>query len=193
MAREPRSLVQPAADRANAARISNRAAIGSAAVLRYGGPVSRLPVPALEHLADISVKVDRPVEVGDTGAGIRRLIPILGGTVEGPRLRGRVLPGGADFQLVRSATVAELDARYALELDDGRRVYVVNRALRRASAEDVVKLVRGEAVDPARVYFRCTPSFEVADESLRWLADSVFVGTGARFPDSVELSFFRVL
>jgi len=155
--------------------------------------MSRLPAPVLEHVADLRVEVDRPIEIGDTGAGLRRMIGILGGSVEGPQLRGRVLPGGADFQLVRSATVAELDARYALELDDGRRIYVTNRALRRASAEVTAKLVRGESVDPAQVYFRCAPSFEVADESLRWLAESLFVGTGARYPDRVEMSFFRVL
>lgn len=155
--------------------------------------MSALPAPLLEHVADLRVEVDRPIEVGDTGAGFRRLIAILGGTLEGPRLRGRVLPGGADFQLVRSATVAELDARYALELDDGRRIYVTNRALRRAPAEVTARLVRGEPVDPSLVYFRCAPSFEVADESLRWLAESVFVGTGARHPDRVEMSFFRLL
>ncbi len=155
--------------------------------------MSALPAPALEHVADLVVLVDRPIEVGDTGAGLRRVIAILGGTVQGPLLRGRVLPGGADFQLVRSATLAELDARYALELDDGRRIYVANRALRRAPAEVTARLVRGEAVDPSLVYFRCAPSFEVADEGLRWLAESLFVGSGARHPGRVEMSFFRVL
>jgi hypothetical protein len=155
--------------------------------------MSRLPAPVLEHVADLRVEVDRPIEIGDTGAGLRRMIGILGGSVEGPQLRGRVLPGGADFQLVRSATVAELDARYALELDDGRRIYVINRALRRAPVEVTAKLVRGEPVDPSLVYFRCTPSFEVADDALRWLAESLFVGTGARYPDRVEMSFFRLL
>lgn len=154
--------------------------------------MSLLPTPTLEHVADLVVLVDRPVEIGDTGAGLRRLIPILGGTVAGPLLRGRVLPGGADFQLVRSASVAELDARYALELDDGRRIYVTNRALRRAPPDVTARLVRGEAVDPSLVYFRCAPSFEVTHEGLRWLAESLFVGTGARRPDRVEMSFFRL-
>lgn len=153
----------------------------------------RLPAPALEHVADLVVLVDRPIEVGDTGAGLRRMIPILGGTLAGPLLRGRVLPGGADYQLVRSATVAELDARYALELDDGRLIYVANRALRRAPPDVTARLVRGEPVDPSLVYFRCAPSFEVADDGLRWLSESLFVGSGARRPDRVEMSFFRVL
>lgn len=154
--------------------------------------MSTLPVPALEHVADLVVLVDTPIEIGETDSGLRRVIPIVGGRIEGPGLRGRVLPGGADFQLVRSATVAELDARYALELEGGQRVYVINRALRRADADVTARLVRGEPVDPSLVYFRCSPSFEVADEALRWLSESVFVGTGARRPDRVEMSFFRV-
>ncbi len=155
--------------------------------------MTRIAAPALEHVADLSVEVAPPIEIGDTGAGLRRMIPIVGGRIEGPALRGRVLAGGADYQLVRDDTLAELDARYVLELDDGRRIYVTNRAIRRASAEVTARLVRGEAVDPALVYFRCAPSFEVADASLRWLAESLFVGAGARRPDRVELSFYRVL
>jgi hypothetical protein len=88
--------------------------------------------------------------------------------------------------------VAELEAHYALALDDGTRVYVLNRGLRVASAEDTARLMRGEAVDPARVHFRCTPRFEVAEGPWRWLMRSVFAGTGVRRPDRVELRFFRV-
>src|SRR5690349_4789134 len=120
-----------------------------------------LPVPALEHVGDLTVLVSSPIEIGDTGAGLRRVIPITGGTLSGPRLAGKVLAGGADFQRVGRDGVAELDARYALELDDGTRVFVTNRAMRRASPEITARLVRGEIVDPALVYFRCAPSFEV--------------------------------
>ncbi len=155
--------------------------------------MSRLPAPGLEHVADLVVMVGSPLEIGQTGSGLRRVIAITGGTVSGPQLNGRVLSGGADFQLVRPDGVAELDARYTLELDDGRRIYVTNRALRSASPEITQRLIRGEAVDPALVYFRCAPSFEVADESLRWMTRSVFVGTGARRPDRVEMSFFKLL
>lgn len=151
-----------------------------------------LPAPALEHVADLTVFVAAPIEIGDTGAGLRRLIPITGGEIVGPAMRGKVLSGGADFQLVRPDHVAELDARYALELDDGTRVFVANRALRRASPEITGKLVRGEPVDPALVYFRCSPAFEVAAGRWRWLAESFFVGTGARRPDRVEISIYRL-
>lgn len=159
-----------------------------------------LPAPALEHLADLTVHVAAPVEagaiIGLNSRGRRRIIPITGGTLSGPTLRGRVLPGGADFQLVVSDTAADLDARYIIELEGtafaGEHIYVQNRALRRGSATDIARLVRGEPVDPAAVYFRCVPSFEVSSPALAWLTESLFVGSGARYPDRVEISLFRL-
>ncbi len=154
-----------------------------------------LATPLLEPIADLVVHVATPVEVGHVMGlntrGLRRIIPIAGGTVSG-RLQGQVMAAGADFQLVVSDTLADLDARYILALDNGHRVFVQNRALRRGSAADVARLVRGEAVDPAAIYFRCAPTFEVSDPSLAWLTESLFVGTGARYPDRVEMRFFRV-
>jgi Protein of unknown function (DUF3237) len=154
-----------------------------------------LPAPALEHAFDLTVFVAAPIEAGTTvglnSRGRRRIIPITGGTVN-----GQVLPGGADFQLVVSETSADLDARYLLRLDDadwaGAHVFVQNRALRRGSAEDIARLVRGEPVDPAAIYFRCAPTFEVSHPALEWMTQSLFVGTGARFPDRVEISVYRV-
>ena len=155
-----------------------------------------LPTPILEPVADLTVFVATPIEAGQvTGLnsrGRRRIIPIAGGKVTG-QLNGTVLPGGADFQIVVSDTCADLDARYLLQLDNGEHVFVMNRALRRGSAEDIAKLVRGEPVDPAAIYFRCAPTFEVSSPSLAWLTESLFVGTGARFPDRVEMRFFRVM
>jgi hypothetical protein len=158
-----------------------------------------LPTPTLEAFANLTVQVATPLEAGPiTGLnsrGLRRIIPIAGGQVSG-RINGRVLPGGADFQLVVSETCADLDARYLLQLDDpawaGAHVFVQNRALRRGSAADIARLVRGEPVDPAAIYFRCAPTFEVSHPALAWMTESLFIGTGARFPDRVELRFFRV-
>ena len=155
-----------------------------------------LPTPILEPVADLTVFVAPPIEAGVvTGLnsrGRRRIIPITGGKVTG-KINGTVLPGGADFQIVVSDTCADLDARYLLQLDHGEHVFVMNRALRRGSVDDIAKLVRGEPVDPAAIYFRCAPTFEVSSPALAWLTESLFVGTGARFPDRVEMRFFRVL
>ena len=159
-----------------------------------------LLTPTLETIADLTVHVALPIEAGMVlglnSRGRRRIIAITGGSMSGPRLQGRVLPGGADFQIVVSDTCAELDARYMIALDGpefgGQHIFVQNRALRRGSAQDIARLVRGEPVDPQAIYFRCVPSFEVSDERLRWLTESIFVGTGARHPDRVEMRFFRL-
>jgi Protein of unknown function (DUF3237) len=152
-----------------------------------------LASPPLELIARLRVQVSAPTQVCDTPAGQRRIVPITGGEVLGPLLTGRVLPGGADFQLLRTDEgVAELDARYAIELDDGTRIFVVNHAIRRAAPDLAQRLMRGEAVDPALVYFRCAPRFEAPVGPWRWLTSSMFVGTGQRRPDTVELAFFRL-
>ena len=154
-----------------------------------------LPMPALQHVMDLMVHVNAPIEAGHvTGLnsrGKRRIIPITGGTVTG-HVNGKILPGGADFQIVVSETTADLDARYMVELDSGEHIFVQNRALRRGSAADIAKLVRGEPVAPEAIYFRCVPTFEVSSPALEWLTQSIFVGTGARFPDRVQLSIFRL-
>lgn len=160
-----------------------------------------LATPNLQHVFDLVIQVAAPMEVGHTigasGRGKRRIIPILGGQLSGPpvngvAMKGQVLPGGADFQVIVSDTVADLEARYMLELEGGQRIYIVNRALRRAPAEITARLARGEPVDPALVYFRSTPSFEVAAPELEWMTENLFVGTGCRRPDRVELSVFMV-
>ncbi|MBK6649452.1 MAG: DUF3237 domain-containing protein [Betaproteobacteria bacterium] len=152
-----------------------------------------LPTPELRLFADLSVQVAAPMEVGHTVHGLRRVIPILGGTVQGQSWTARVLPGGADFQLIVNSRMAELDARYVIETDGGDLIYVTNRAVRTASPEVTAKLVRGEVVDPKDVYFRCSPSFETASKALGWISERFFIGTGARHPDKVVMRFFEVI
>jgi hypothetical protein len=149
-----------------------------------------LAAPTLPFFADLSVQVGRPLEIGQTPAGNRRVIPILGGEVRGEGWTARILPGGADFQAIVSPTLARLDARYVLETEAGELIYVVNNAIRVASAETTQKLMRGEPVDPASVYFRCAPSFETAAPSLAWINERLFVGSGVRRPEEVCISCF---
>ena len=149
--------------------------------------------PTLQFFADLSVQVDRPQEVGATVHGQRRVIPILGGEVQGQGWSARVLPGGADFQLILNPRMAELDARYVIETDGGDLIFVQNRAVRTAAPEVMARLIRGEPVDPAEVYFRCSPSFETASPSLAWISERLFVGPGARQSDRVVMRFFEVM
>jgi hypothetical protein len=154
--------------------------------------MTNLPTPALKFFADLSVEVAQPIEVGSTVHGTRRLIPILGGNVQGEGWTARVLPGGADFQLIVTNQLAELDARYVLETDAGDAIYVQNHAVRTAPPEVMAKLIKGEPVNPESVYFRCTPRFETASPALAWISERLFIGTGARHPDRVVMRFFEV-
>ena len=154
--------------------------------------MNNFATPQLKFFADLAVQVDTPLEVGPTIHGIRRLIPIRGGSAQGLGWTARVLPGGADFQLLVNTRMAELDARYVMETDGGDLIYVQNRAVRTASPEVMAQLVRGEPVDPQSVYFRCSPSFETSSTSLAWISERLFIGTGARHPDQVVMRFFEV-
>src|SRR5437868_6595080 len=103
-------------------------------------------------------------ELGETPQGRRRIIPITGGSFKGARLSGRVLPGGADWQVIRADGVAQLEARYTLETDDGALIYVRNDGYRHGPREVLEKLAAGMPVDPALYYMRTTPWFETGDE-----------------------------
>lgn len=151
-----------------------------------------IATPPLSFFADLAVQVGSPQEIGHVARGRRRLIPILGGRAVGDGWEARVLPGGADFQLVVSDTLAELDARYVLETDAGELIYVQNRAIRSGPPELMARLVRGEPVDPALIYFRCSPSFETTSQALGWINERMFVGSGERHPDKVVMRFFAL-
>jgi hypothetical protein len=152
-----------------------------------------LDAPRLEHLCDLLVTVTAPISAGDGPFGTRRVIPITGGVVGGPRMTGRVAAAGADFQLITGGgTAAHLDARYLIELDDGATLFVHNTALRHAAPDVAARLMRGEPVPPEQVYFSCQPRFETGDARWAWLHERQFVGRGQRLPDAVRLSFWML-
>lgn len=152
-----------------------------------------IATPGLKFFADFKVQVGAVQEVGTTVRGFRRVISIVGGEVQGDGWTARVLPGGADFQLLVTDSLAELDARYVLETDGGDLIYVTNHALRTGPAELMARLRRGEPVNPADIYFRCAPRFETAAPALAWMGERMFLGSGARYPDVVAMRFFEVL
>lgn len=153
--------------------------------------IRALPDLDLEFAFITHVDVSPIIDFGETPRGHRRVVPIVGGTFEGPGLKGKVLPG-ADWQIVRPDGVLELEASYALETDDGALITIVNRCLRHASPEVMERLNRGEAVDPAEVYFRTTPRFETSAEKYQWLTRTVFVGSGERKANQVVIRFWAV-
>jgi len=148
--------------------------------------------PPLEFVMEAHVTIAPAIDIGVTPRGERRIIPITGGTFEGPGLRGRVVPGGADGQIIRPDGVAELEARYTLETESGGLIYVVNRGIRHGPPEILRALREGVPVDRSRYYFRTAPVFETAVPELDRMMRSIFIGDGERFPDRVAMRFWRV-
>jgi hypothetical protein len=146
----------------------------------------------LRKLLRAEITLAAPLELGDAPPGRRRIIPITGGSFAGERLSGRVLPGGADWQVIRADGVAFLDARYTLETADGALILVRNRGYRHGPPEVLRALADGLEVDPSRYYMRTTPWFETGDARYAWLNKIVCVASGARRAASVELEVFEI-
>jgi hypothetical protein len=148
--------------------------------------------PRLTFAFELRVQVGPPLVVGPVAGGTRRIVQILGGSFQGPGIKGKVVPGGADWQMIQADGFSALDTRYTLETDAGQTIYVQNAGVRHAAPDVMAKLLAGQPVDPATVYFRTVPRFETAAADLQWLARSVFVGTGERNPSDVIIRFFKV-
>ncbi|MGO1770005.1 MAG: DUF3237 domain-containing protein [Microbacterium sp.] len=147
--------------------------------------------PGLRYFCTITAHVAAPVELGPMPGGAQRIIPITGGSLDGPDVAGTILPGGADFQVLRSATTTDLEARYAIETSDGERISVHNLGIRNGSESDIATLVAGGVVPAERIYFRCVPQLS-GSGSWAWLSDRIFVGTGTRHPDRVVVDVFQL-
>jgi len=145
------------------------------------------------HVFSLRIKVGAPIEAGDFGYGARRVIPILGGELVGEGIHGHIREGGADYQIIRPNGFTELEAKYAIELDDGAVIYIENIGIRFGPREALDRIRRGEPVDPAVIYFRSVPRFETGHPGYRWLMEFLFIGTGSRRPDHVELDVHQVL
>jgi len=148
--------------------------------------------PSLAFAFEMRLQVGTPLELGDVGDGRRRIIPIAGGTFEGPGIKGTILPGGADWQMVRDDGVAEIDARYTLQTDTGQLIYIRNAGVRHAPPEVMRKLLAGEEVNPSSVYFRTVPTFETSAPELEELTRAVYVASGERHQTEVVIRVWRI-
>jgi len=132
-----------------------------------------------EFVYEAVVEIGQAVDVGATPHGHRHYIPITGGAFEGPRIRGSVLPGGADWQTDRPDGVTEADALYSIRCDDGTVIVVHNQGV----------IVDGGA------YMRTAPRFEAPAGPHAWLNRAQFVGSvaGGPRPGTVIIRVFCVL
>jgi hypothetical protein len=148
--------------------------------------------PDLEFVCEVQARVAAPVVVGPTPAGLRRIVDIVEGSFDGPMLRGSILPGGADWQILRPDGVAELHAHYVLQTHDGVLIQVRNRGLRHGPDEVLRRIAEGGRVDPGEYYFRTTPVFDAPAGPYEWLNRNIFVATAERAAWSVTLRIFRI-
>lgn len=149
-----------------------------------------MSAPALEFVFEIRARIGAVQRAGAGPMGERQHIPILGGSVAGPRLNGRILPGGSDWPLTRADGNSVIDAHYTVEADDGSLIYVHNRGLRVSGAEVLDRLRRGEPVAPHEMYFRSAPVFDAPHGPHGWLNDHLFVATLERVGDGVQVRVF---
>jgi hypothetical protein len=133
-------------------------------------------------LMTLQVAVSPPQKLGAVPHGTRTIAPIARGTFEGPRLRGKVLPGGGDWTLLRSDGVLELDLRIALETDDGALISMTSFGLRHGPPDVLAALARGESVDPSKYYFRTAPRFETSAPQYAFLNQVIAIASGDRRP-----------
>jgi hypothetical protein len=149
--------------------------------------------PELEFVCDFTVELAPPHEMGECAPGTRRIIPITGGTVTGPRLQGRILAIGADWQTVQRDGVAQLDARYALETGDGAVIQVISQGIRHMSADVAARVAGGEMVQFSDYYMRTAIRLETGHPAYDWVNRSLFLASGGKAGATVKLAIYRVL
>lgn len=131
--------------------------------------------------------------LGDTPQGLRKIVPVVGGTLEGPRLDGDILPGGGDWARTTPDGVLHLDVRLTMQTRDGALIYIYYIGIRHGPDHVIQAMARGDPFDPNEVYFRILPRFETADKRYKWLNKVLCIGTGERLPDGPRYQIFEVL
>ncbi|MGW9020321.1 DUF3237 family protein [Leucobacter chromiiresistens] len=153
-------------------------------------PHPALPTPGLEHVFDVTVALGAIEDHGVTRAGHRRIIPILGGSITG-EVNAEILPGGADWQIVRADGSIEIDGRYSARTDAGELLYLQATGVRSGEPHVLESLLAGEPVDPSEYYFRTLVTIETSAPALAHLERSLHLAVAARTADSVRYATYR--
>ncbi|HEX2285806.1 MAG TPA: DUF3237 domain-containing protein [Mycobacterium sp.] len=151
--------------------------------------VSAVPV---EHLFDMHVNL-QPAQPIPTSVGARMTFITTGGVIDGPRLRGEILPGGGDWLLVGADGVGRADIRATLRTHDGVLIHYEARGIIKIPADGLGRLAAGEVLPFEVTYVRTTPTFETSDERYAWLSEVVAVGYNVLSPNHIDYRIYRVL
>ena len=154
--------------------------------------IETLPEPRFELLFGMSLEVEQPDRIGHTHAGDRRVVGVSGGTFEGPRIRGRVLPGGSDWIVVRRDGVLIQDVRIVLRTESGHDILMSYRGMRHGPQDVMERVDAGEDPDPSGYYFRTAPIFEAPEGEYDWLNKLLAVAVGRRHATGVTYAVHAV-
>jgi hypothetical protein len=145
----------------------------------------------LEYLMTYHADLKPPVDVGAGPFGTRQIFDVIGGTFEGPKLRGTFVPSGADWILVGPDGVGRLDVRGTMKTDDGAHIYVQYYGVIEIAAA-AQKVAAGGSTDFGEIYFMTAPRLETGDPRYAWLNRAVCVGEGRFGPGWVEYRVYQV-
>jgi len=167
------------------------ALLATPSIVMAADPAPAFETPSVEHVLTVRASVDAMVSMGKTPEGERRVVPITGGTFEGTGpaegIKGTIMPGGEDWQLIRDDGVMQLDARYWLRTEDGAIIRVSNQVLSTIPPKDQPGTKR---------YMRSSVKFEAPIGKYEWLNKAIFVGTimpdMSQKPPVIVLRFFKV-
>lgn len=146
-----------------------------------------------EWLMTAHVEVKRPFQIGNIPTGFHQAVPIGEGYMQGPRIKGSVIPGSADWQLVKTDGNTSLDVTGILVTDDGVTIRVSSKGMRHGPPDVMAKLARGEVVPPDQYYMRAVAEFDAPEGKYDWLNKSLFVSWGERYDNKVVIHYYRVL
>jgi hypothetical protein len=146
----------------------------------------------LEPLMTYRADLKPPVEVGAGPFGTRTIFDVIGGSAEGPRLRGKLLASGGDWLLLDDAGIGRLDVRGTLETHDGARIYIQYHGVLEMNEAVLSAVAKGESTDYGDTYFMTQPRFETGDPRYAWLNRVVAVAEGRLLPNAVEYRVYQV-
>lgn len=167
----------------------------TAVATESGTPADQLPrldrLPA-EHIFDMHVEL-QPAQLISTTLGTRLTFIANGGVIDGPRLKGELLPGGGDWLIVGADQIGRIDVRATLRTHDGALIHYETRGVIKIPADGLDRLAAGEVLPFEQTYVRTTPKFETADDRYSWLNEIVAVGYNILSPDHIDYRVYRIL